>query len=493
MSIQTLPTKLGDLVQKVPVETWENIFSCLDASDMTPSRRACKGFLDITLRPFNRVIHWRSQQSFMDWQEAGLDGRMLHVPREVTLGPTRGPYQLHEGADICWREILPVLATFHDLSTLTLSHVAFPLVDILDVVGQLSSLRHLNMLNVGRASNESAFIRPTSPLPWTSLRTIKLLHVYGSPVTGDEGLRRLIKVLSAEGLQDVSMNLGTFVDILDSIRFDRTSNTASGSNSSMVPYPSLPSTLHALEVHTDMTREEMDSDYLDYMEYTDILCRWLKGCSDGLQRLSLCVGSDMPAPVQPLDVSNLLELTAPPSFLCGLKLGPLIKRVWVPIAEIEETTPWKLPNNMKTLGRTRVEHLSVWSWDITDTSLEDLFLLCPELKELSLAPSVALTAMEYKQLPMLVEQTPHLVGLSVVQPSGEDSPEQLTAEDHRTLLHDLKASCPSLQYVRFVVDMKYVWDEELGRWRTVGYNYPQLFLPLEDVNTKSDPYRRYFF
>ncbi|KAL0573040.1 hypothetical protein V5O48_008918 [Marasmius crinis-equi] len=467
---------LSDILNRFPVEMWEHVFSHMHAGELVPSRRVCKAFYEITVRPFNRVIHWRSWHAFKQWNRNPLEGRLLYVPREVTVGPRHAPY--YDSRDIEYSNILPIVSDFHKLTSFTLSHVAFPLIDILHMIRGLPRLQHLQLNHVSRGPEDPFYNRPAPIMTCTSLRTIQLRHVVGTPLVGDEGLERLVKVLSLEGLNQIRMTLNTFIDLLESINQTRNTPTASQ------PLPKLASTVRVFEVEVDRQVESLDTDFLDFIEYTNILVNWLQGCSQGLEHLSLRLCGDMPTPLDLVQFPNVIEYTGPHSLARGFKFGRAIQRVWVPACPgPEHGEAWVMSRTIPARYSAPLTHLSIWNFDTTDTSIHQLFTAYPQLKEVSLVPSTPLTTFHYSLLSISLESVPALTGLSIIQPDGALLPPDdcLSYEDQLSLLGMYKRVCPLLEYVRFKPDLKHVWDSLLQRWAPVGYDGPQLFLPADEA------------
>ncbi|KAL0574417.1 hypothetical protein V5O48_007536 [Marasmius crinis-equi] len=389
--------KASRVLRKVPVELWEHVFHFLIGAELLPTLRTCKGFNAIAKRPLQRVIHWRTVEAFQGWNDSPLAGRMLYVPCEVTIGSKSPPHPY-----INFNHVFPVITSFQRLTTLSLYRIAFPLVNVIEILSKLPSLRQLMLHDILRIPhNMMPSTRRGVPVTSTSLRSITLNHVQGSPLTGDRGLAKLVEVLSMEGLQEIHMTLTTFIDLMESINTCRQRRVSS--DSPEPPFPKLPNTLRTFEVHTNMYRENSNTDFLDYPEYSKILGKWLMGCTNSLEVLSLWISGDIPTPPDVIELRRLVMYTGPHSFLRALRFGPDIRRIWVPTPEVQSVEAWQFSRSVASSHRSAITHLSVQKWDVTDTSLEQLMTDCPNLKELSLVPSIALNEGQYRRLPVLLE------------------------------------------------------------------------------------------
>ncbi|KAL0058531.1 hypothetical protein AAF712_014790 [Marasmius tenuissimus] len=338
----------------------------------------CRLFHEAAIPSFYEFLYWPdmtgfSRQCHLIWDDVSVDHRSRRWPRSLEMGSKS---RLHawktmgERDTISFRLTLPAIATFTNLSSVTISHAFFPLNEICSFVSLLPLLVSLTLRNVHRdwSRNIVASASPTASLE--SLREITFLDLGGcNPFELDSGFVAVSRLVSLPGLRKLCVSMDTFLDIICALpEVDATFSP----------------TLSSLRVHTVLC-EDVDAKLLNTPRIAQLIRRALTSCAPVLRDLHIYTSHSINRTDAILTLPNLVEYIGPHEFLCGLRFASSLKTLWVPASPHKQSTLWRMSTAfVDDVSSFNIQSLRVLRFSVSDTPFESLFFTFRGLKQVGL-------------------------------------------------------------------------------------------------------------
>ncbi|KAL0058523.1 hypothetical protein AAF712_014782, partial [Marasmius tenuissimus] len=281
-----------------------------------------------------------------------------------------------------------------------------------------------------------------------------------NPFEPDTAFIAVSHLVSLPGLLRVELSVGTFIDLV---------TTFPGVDRSFSP------TLTELRIKA-ISSEAVDRTLSSTKRVARLIRNALLPCSPELLYFHLRTNLSVMIPDEPLVFPKLLEYIGPHDFLRGLRFASCLKILWVPADFQTRSIPWMLTRSfIDDRSSLDLTSLSVLRWSKSDTRLEDLFSMFPNLKQLALELPGPVPKAKLLQLCDPLTKALSLTAITVLSSSKKD---RVSRKEQEEVVAAWMHACPSLTSIRFDRHLKYCRDPLSSEWDTLFRDPEEVSIPV---------------
>ncbi|KAL0062089.1 hypothetical protein AAF712_011016 [Marasmius tenuissimus] len=325
---------------------------------------------------------------------------------------------------------LPVIASFSNLTVFVVTYAYFPLNEICSFVSRFPALVTLELSYLAQdwARNEPALLGGCNPF------------------TRDNGFEDLGRLVSLPGLQQITVSLDTFLDLV---------TTLSITDTTFSP------TVTTLRVRT-VASQYCDVKLLKGQRVANMMRASLSSCAPVPQHLDFFTTESILRPKPTLFLPKLVEYIGSHEFLCGLRFSASLKTLWVPAYPYKQSTLWRMSKSfVDDCSSLDIAALRVQGWSVSDTPLGYLFSVFRNARQLGVEMNIPVSKKWLLRLSDHLANSTQLREISLVLSSKRV---RLSLKDEREIVAAWKKVCPSLVRIRLDRHYMYHWDEDTCLW-----------------------------